>query len=414
MDFKYLLNVETDKDIFKLYGSFTEPMGKSNTIHTMFEYAGLYCCHIYARDGYNLLIYFSSFKVFLETLIYELKYTSNNEDFNLNNFMNLVMMYHNPMFWNWKLLIRKYDWYNGKKTQCIADGVYYNGNSTTEMINIAIDKLNEFNEYDYNDGITYSEEIGSCYISEEERSKYLKTTFNTTIDSTYIIDSAQQFNVLISDPIIYHSKFVCDVCYTNKIKENYLINRLSYHRLAHEMYFDKKLLNNSEIYVLCDDCVKFETNRIMIKPAADSSIYKQINKICGDIDISTQPSDECYYDGMDLVDYYLSQNKSVEDSPNNFTPGKFEYIQTRCERERLAIVWKSITELNLWDFMKKDINSYTLDDELKIGLIWNNIVTNGCNQFNSANKFCISIREMQYIALNGEENYREKYRNKLN
>lgn len=96
---------------------------------------------------------------------------------------------------------------------------------------------------------------------------------------------------------------------------------------------------------------------------------------------------------MDL-DYHL----------NNFIPGEFLYIKKEKTREMLVNAWASITQTNMWDYMKKETHSYSLSNDKEVKIIYDKMEELGYNG-HSGCSFGLVMREMQYIARQGEDNY---------
>lgn len=104
---------------------------------------------------------------------------------------------------------------------------------------------------------------------------------------------------------------------------------------------------------------------------------------------------------------------SLESSPelvrmdvNNFYgDGKFDYVDY-SDRVMLSTAWKAISQTELWDFMKEEIESYMWSDDNRIKIIYSKIESLGYGGHSGASFGC-TMRNMQYIAQNGEKQFRK-------
>jgi hypothetical protein len=92
----------------------------------------------------------------------------------------------------------------------------------------------------------------------------------------------------------------------------------------------------------------------------------------------------------------------------DFIPGKFEYIKSVTNREILVNAWNAITQTETWDFVKQDIESFTLSDDPRINIIVKKMGELGYDG-HSGCSFGFTMRIMQFIAENGEKKFKEKY-----
>ena len=87
---------------------------------------------------------------------------------------------------------------------------------------------------------------------------------------------------------------------------------------------------------------------------------------------------------------------------NLFVPGQFLYINDTNKKEMLQNAWTAITQLDLWHYMRRDKNSLSRDPII-------NIITNKMEELgydeHSWVSFGWTMRQMQYIAEHGEDNY---------
>ena len=73
----------------------------------------------------------------------------------------------------------------------------------------------------------------------------------------------------------------------------------------------------------------------------------------------------------------------------------------------LVNAWNSITQLDLWNYMKQEQYSYMWSDYKKISYISSKMKELGYNE-HSGSSFGWTMRQMQYIAQHGEDKYAEQ------
>lgn len=87
-----------------------------------------------------------------------------------------------------------------------------------------------------------------------------------------------------------------------------------------------------------------------------------------------------------------------------FIEGQFLYVINIFTREMLVNAWNSITQLKLWDYMKKDTDSFIFNNDNEIKLIMKKMIELGYDE-HSGCSFGWTMRQMQYIAINGEKQF---------
>lgn len=112
----------------------------------------------------------------------------------------------------------------------------------------------------------------------------------------------------------------------------------------------------------------------------------------------------------ELESELLEQESPPELPKQLFSKGKFLYISDLSSREMLVNAWNAITELNLWDYMRQDTYSYMLSNDNEINLISRKMEELGYDG-HSGCSFGWTMRQMQYIAKNGEKTYADEYMN---
>lgn len=91
-----------------------------------------------------------------------------------------------------------------------------------------------------------------------------------------------------------------------------------------------------------------------------------------------------------------------------FIYGMFLYVTRDDNRKMLQNAWLAITQLKLWDYMKRDNTSYTMSDDYEIWIITKKMEELGYKG-HSGFSFGWTMRNMQYIAQHGEENFMKIY-----
>jgi len=87
--------------------------------------------------------------------------------------------------------------------------------------------------------------------------------------------------------------------------------------------------------------------------------------------------------------------------------GQFEFIDS-SSRIMYTTAHFAISQLELWDYMKKDTESYMLSRDPEVYRINDKISQLGYNGHSGASFGC-TMRAMQFIAQNGYDKFREDY-----
>jgi len=87
--------------------------------------------------------------------------------------------------------------------------------------------------------------------------------------------------------------------------------------------------------------------------------------------------------------------------------GQFEFINEN-ERIMYTSAHDAISQLELWNFMAKDIESYMFSDSPEVNKISAKIVELGYTGHSGSSFGCV-MRDMQYIAKNGYDEFKQKY-----
>jgi hypothetical protein len=101
----------------------------------------------------------------------------------------------------------------------------------------------------------------------------------------------------------------------------------------------------------------------------------------------------------------LPKKEAVEyQSENLFVKGEFLYIEDSYSRKMLVNAWNAITQLELWNYMKQEQDSYMWSKDNEISSIYSKMEELGYTG-HSGGSFGWTMRQMQYIAQNGEDKY---------
>ena len=96
----------------------------------------------------------------------------------------------------------------------------------------------------------------------------------------------------------------------------------------------------------------------------------------------------------------------MPDPPVMYIPGEFLYITNDFTREMMKNGWDAVTTLDLWSYMKKDTDSYMFSTDAEVFLLYKKMEDMGISH--SSSTFGMTMRNLQYIAQNGEEEFMKK------
>ena len=92
---------------------------------------------------------------------------------------------------------------------------------------------------------------------------------------------------------------------------------------------------------------------------------------------------------------------------DNFIPGRFDYIESSNEKNMLVNGYQAITILELWNYMKKDTDSYMWSSDRETLMICEKMSELGAAH--SGFSFGWTMRTLQFIAKYGEKKFKEEY-----
>lgn len=96
---------------------------------------------------------------------------------------------------------------------------------------------------------------------------------------------------------------------------------------------------------------------------------------------------------------------SIEEE-TSFIPGEFKYIKNINSRNMLHNAYHAINQTETWDFVKKDIESFSFSSAPEIYRISDKMTELGYDG-HSGCSFGWTIRQMQIIAREGEQLFKE-------
>lgn len=148
-----------------------------------------------------------------------------------------------------------------------------------------------------------------------------------------------------------------------------------------------------------------------------NNIYDEIIEL--DDSISYISSNTCdVSDETDTDSFSPMKHLNTNDDCNNHDPplpppppsvyfgnGRFEYVSDTWEREMLITAWQAITLTNLWDFVSQPIESFAFSIDKRVETIYKKIEELGYTGHSGCSFGC-TMRNMQYLSINGEENFK--------
>jgi tRNA G26 N,N-dimethylase Trm1 len=167
------------------------------------------------------------------------------------------------------------------------------------------------------------------------------------------------------------------------------------------MPFDESIEFNNDDYISSDVMdISDETNNSDLENISqmerDSDDQEICNKIINDIS-------EIYCKLPPVP-----PNKDYEKILNNIGNGKMDYIKDERLKIMLTTAWQAITQTNNWYFVVEDIESFMWSNHPKTNEIYEKIEELGYN-CHSGCSFGITMRYMQFLVQNGEEEFKKKF-----
>jgi hypothetical protein len=112
----------------------------------------------------------------------------------------------------------------------------------------------------------------------------------------------------------------------------------------------------------------------------------------------------------DLNELLLPPTPPSNEDFASFIPGAFDYIKSSDDSYKRMLVnaYQAITQTETWNFVKEDCKSFAFSNDPRVSLIIQKMEELGYYG-HSGGSFGFIMRDMQYIAKNGEEKFRVEY-----
>jgi hypothetical protein len=85
--------------------------------------------------------------------------------------------------------------------------------------------------------------------------------------------------------------------------------------------------------------------------------------------------------------------------------GNFDYLKSQSERRMLSTAFQAITLTETWNFVEQPIDSFMCSGDKRVRAIYDKIEELGYHG-HSGSSFGVTMRNMQYIARNGAEDFK--------
>jgi hypothetical protein len=92
----------------------------------------------------------------------------------------------------------------------------------------------------------------------------------------------------------------------------------------------------------------------------------------------------------------------------NVGNGKMDYIKNNYEKSMITNAWQAITQTETWDFVSQNIDSFMISNDHRINIILNKMEELGYDG-HSGCSFCLTMRNMQFLAQKGEEEFKKLF-----
>jgi hypothetical protein len=102
---------------------------------------------------------------------------------------------------------------------------------------------------------------------------------------------------------------------------------------------------------------------------------------------------------------------NIPEIPSAYPPiniNNFNYVKDKGTRLMLQNAFQAITETNTWEFISKDIDSFVFSYLPEVEIIFKKMEKLGYTG-HSGFSFGWTLRAMQYLVINGEEQFKINY-----
>ena len=101
-------------------------------------------------------------------------------------------------------------------------------------------------------------------------------------------------------------------------------------------------------------------------------------------------------------------SRQFDEFKDKIGDGKMEYIKNPNTREMYTNAWRAITFSNNWDFVAQDIESFMWSNDPRIDTISKKMIE-FCYNGHSGTSFGSTMRNMQYLVQNGEDDFKKLF-----
>ena len=166
----------------------------------------------------------------------------------------------------------------------------------------------------------------------------------------------------------------------------------------------------NNLSVIYPDDTKHPTTPVLNMPFDESMELRNSDYMSSEVmEISDESNELEEFDSLESEDIDMREDVKIINNLNiNLGDGKFEYIIDENEREMLTNAWKAITQTNNWNFMAKEIESFMFSNHPIIYEISRKMEELGYSGHSGCSFGC-TMRNMQYLAQKGEEQFKKLF-----
>lgn len=100
------------------------------------------------------------------------------------------------------------------------------------------------------------------------------------------------------------------------------------------------------------------------------------------------------------------ESNSFKDIEINIGLGNFDYINNQNDKEMITNAWQAITLTKMWPYLIKNVDSYMFSNDYQLDIIYEKMEELGYKG-HSGGSFGITMRYMQHLAQNGEDEFKK-------
>ena len=96
------------------------------------------------------------------------------------------------------------------------------------------------------------------------------------------------------------------------------------------------------------------------------------------------------------------------------TPDLFEFIGSKSDKEFYKSAHQAITNCEMWNWLRNyDTDTFMYDNSKETKRIFTEMLKDPINNNHSGTSYGFTIRQMEYIAKNGYDHFKQKYMGSL-